>query len=483
MVRNAAETKQSGGLTYSFSGGDDDALFDIDTDTGVVTFKTAPDFENEGDNNTDNDYEIQVTVEDAGGLTNTQDITINVTDVNEDPTITSLATASVAENQTSAIDVQSTDDSDSEGSGLIYSLTGGADQGLFSIDSSTGVVTFNVAPDFEGPGDANEDNDYEVEVTVTDSGVLTDVQDIMISVTNVNEPPEVANPIADKNIDAFDVFSINLDDVFSDADGDDLELSFGDLPDWLHFDPDTNNLSGIPLLDDVTTTPISVDITADDGEETVTDTFEITVGDPTPVTSKTIHGNDRRNLLFGSLLNDEIIAKGNRDIILANKGNDVISGGDGKDIIFGGDGKDFINGDRNNDIILAGNSNDIVFGDEGKDKLLGHSGNDYLDGGDDNDIIVAGLGNDVLVGGAGRNILVGDRGADIFVIDDRGFDRIFDFEDGTDKFFLGNDVKFADLNFQRTLFGGVKIRLASNNQVLANVSSINVNDIDSSDFI
>ena len=34
------------------------------------------------------------------------------------------------------------DDSDSEGAGLTYSLTGGADQSHFSVDAATGVVSF-----------------------------------------------------------------------------------------------------------------------------------------------------------------------------------------------------------------------------------------------------------------------------------------------------------------------------------------------------
>ncbi|MCP4549348.1 MAG: hypothetical protein GY835_23080, partial [bacterium] len=86
------------------------------------------------------------------------------------------------ENQTSAIDVQANDDSDSEGSGLTFSLTGSTDDALFNIDANTGVVTFLNAPDFEAPADNGGDNDYDIQVTVTDSGGLTAVQDIVISV-------------------------------------------------------------------------------------------------------------------------------------------------------------------------------------------------------------------------------------------------------------------------------------------------------------
>ncbi|MCP4708766.1 MAG: hypothetical protein GY869_09090, partial [Planctomycetes bacterium] len=105
-------------------------------------------------------------------------VTVGVDDVVENaaPTITSGNTASVDENQTSAIDVQANDDSDSEGSGLTFSLTGSTDDALFNIDANSGVVTFLNAPDFEAPADNGGDNDYDIQVTVTDSGGLTAVQ-------------------------------------------------------------------------------------------------------------------------------------------------------------------------------------------------------------------------------------------------------------------------------------------------------------------
>ncbi len=84
-------------------------------------------------------------------------------------------------------DVEATDDADIEGSGLVYSLSGGADQALFSIDAASGVLTFTAAPDFEAAADFDADNDYEVTVTVTDSGALTDSQDITVTVTDVSE--------------------------------------------------------------------------------------------------------------------------------------------------------------------------------------------------------------------------------------------------------------------------------------------------------
>ena len=75
------------------------------------------------------------------------------------PVITSPATVAVPENQSFAIDVQATDDIDSEGAGLTYSLTGGADQNRFDIDASSGLVTYsswNDSFNFEDPHDAGD---------------------------------------------------------------------------------------------------------------------------------------------------------------------------------------------------------------------------------------------------------------------------------------------------------------------------------------
>ena len=66
---------------------------------------------------------------------------------------------------------------------------GGADAELFFIDSQTDQLRFKQAMDFEQPADANGDNLYEVEVTVTDSSGATDVQSLSINIRNENEGP------------------------------------------------------------------------------------------------------------------------------------------------------------------------------------------------------------------------------------------------------------------------------------------------------
>ena len=196
-VQSTDDTDSEGaGLTYSLSGGADSAKFGIDADYGALSFKVAPDFENPGDSNTDNAYQVQVKVTDAAGGSDVQDITVTVGNVNDGaPVITSngggaAATVNVAENTTAVTDVNASDPDDSEGAGLSYSLSGGADSGKFSISADSGLLRFVAAPDFEKPTSADGDNVYQVQVTVSDSGpgtALTDVQDLSVTVTDVPE--------------------------------------------------------------------------------------------------------------------------------------------------------------------------------------------------------------------------------------------------------------------------------------------------------
>lgn len=77
---------------------------------------------------------------------------------------------------------------DTDSPAVSYSITGGADAGLFTIDAATGVLSFVSAPNYEVAGDADGNNVYDVIVTVSD-GTLTDSQTVSVSVANVNEAP------------------------------------------------------------------------------------------------------------------------------------------------------------------------------------------------------------------------------------------------------------------------------------------------------
>src|SRR5439155_385226 len=160
----------------------DAGQFNIDSATGAVTFKVAPDFEAPTDANGDNAYQVIVHAND-GVHDTTQAVTISVTDTNDvEPTITSTATGSEAENASTPNLLYQIIPTH-PGTALSPSTTlFRSDAGQFNIDSATGAVTFKVAPDFEAPTDANGDNAYQVIVHAND-GVHDTTQAVTISVT------------------------------------------------------------------------------------------------------------------------------------------------------------------------------------------------------------------------------------------------------------------------------------------------------------
>ncbi|MEZ5477272.1 MAG: hypothetical protein R3E95_07255 [Thiolinea sp.] len=176
-------------LSYSISGGVDAARFTIGAGSGVLAFATAPDFENPVDANTDNAYNVEVTVADGNGGSDVQVLSVTVTNGNDAPVISSDgggagAALDVAENSTAATTVAATDE---DGDTPTYSITGGADAARFTVDINTGALAFAAAPDFENPTDADGNNIYEVEVTADDGNGGTDVQALAVTVMDVIE--------------------------------------------------------------------------------------------------------------------------------------------------------------------------------------------------------------------------------------------------------------------------------------------------------
>lgn len=172
-------------VTFSITGGADAAKFDI-TSNGVLTFKSGPDFDLPGDVGANNSYELQVTANDGNDGITVQNIVVTVTGVNDNvPVFTSSATFDVEENTTSVGTVAATD-ADQPAQGVTYSLTGGADQGLFTL-TAQGALSFASAPDRDDPSDSNGDNAYQVQVTANDGNGGTTVQNIVVTVTGVND--------------------------------------------------------------------------------------------------------------------------------------------------------------------------------------------------------------------------------------------------------------------------------------------------------
>ena len=170
-------------LTYSIAGADA-SLFTIDSATGAIAFRNAPNYDAPADQGQDNVYDLTVSVSD-GAITTSRATSVTVTNVDEAPVFASPAAVSVAENGAGVVTVRASDQD--AGTTLSYSISG-TDASLFTIDSATGVLRFVAAPDFEGPGDNGADNVYDLVVSASD-GTNTVTQAMAVTVTNVNEAP------------------------------------------------------------------------------------------------------------------------------------------------------------------------------------------------------------------------------------------------------------------------------------------------------
>jgi hypothetical protein len=110
---------------------------------------------------------------------------------NQSPVITSPTSVTYLENDnTPAYTITATDPD--AGHTKTYTLeTGGVDNALFTINNTTGVISFITSPNFELPTDANGNNVYSIKVKVCDNGtpVLCATQDVVITVQDVNECP------------------------------------------------------------------------------------------------------------------------------------------------------------------------------------------------------------------------------------------------------------------------------------------------------
>lgn len=184
-VTQVFATDQNAGtrLTYSISGGADKDKFNIDPQTGSLFFDPPVDFESPGDTGQDNVYNVVVKVSD-GKLKDSQAIAVTVTDAEEAPIITSDGGDTSAflfhRDGVAAVTTVVATDSDA-GDVVTYSILGGPDASLFTIDPNTGALSFVVAPDHAAPSDADGNNLYQVVVGASD-GLEFDFQMLSIAV-------------------------------------------------------------------------------------------------------------------------------------------------------------------------------------------------------------------------------------------------------------------------------------------------------------
>ena len=278
-------------MTYSL-GGTGAGSFDIDQGTGQITVKAATKLNREAKAT----YMVTVTATDPGDLSDSVDVTIKLTDVDEGPEIerapltnqaptfpSAATTREVAENTVAGADIGNPVAADDANNDTLTYVRGGTDAASFAIDSDTGQLMTLAALDRETKAT------YSLTVTASDSGGLSDSIDVTITVTDVNEAP-VAPTMANQTATKDTAFSYTVP-AFTDPEGGTITYTAtlpddSALPGWLSFNTSTRELSGTPLEAD---TPASLTIkvsATDDGSPSASAqvTFALTVGEEAPTT-------------------------------------------------------------------------------------------------------------------------------------------------------------------------------------------------------
>jgi len=172
--------------------------------------------------------------------------TINITD--DDPLlITSTNTASVSENILPATPLIIVTANNPPASTLTLTLSG-PDAALFRINSGTGQLTFLASPNFESPLDLGRNNRYDVTVNASDdsSPVHSTSQNLVITVTNLNETPtrlalsgdtisenqpagSTIGSLSTSDPDIGDSFTYSLTSGTGGADNDDFQITGNQL--------------------------------------------------------------------------------------------------------------------------------------------------------------------------------------------------------------------------------------------------------------
>ena len=188
-------------LTYTLGTGDDNSSFTIDGGTGQIKVGAATTLNFEGAKVM---YTLEIIAADPSDTQSDPSrdsiaVTVNVTNVDEDPSLTgtsALFHAETAEITAALATYMANDDEDGADlpeKALKWSLAG-TDAAKFTLSRNAdgdGEIKFNAKPDYENPTDTGSNNTYDVTVEVTDSDGNTASKDVAITVTNVDENGEV----------------------------------------------------------------------------------------------------------------------------------------------------------------------------------------------------------------------------------------------------------------------------------------------------
>jgi len=176
-----ATDPEGSNVEFSIVGGADASSFEIDSETGELSFVEETDFENPGDADSNNSYSVRLRVQDEDGSGTERDFNVVVNNNSNEIATISQLNFEVDENQQEIFFLEAT--APDGNNDFTYEIVGGQDSSQFTVvanpdaDGRFGFQLNRVGnidgalPDFENPRDSNQDNIYELEVRATnDSG-------------------------------------------------------------------------------------------------------------------------------------------------------------------------------------------------------------------------------------------------------------------------------------------------------------------------
>ena len=277
-----AATDLDGNTLIYTLGGTDVAFFEVDNTIGQLKTKTILDYESQSS------YKITVIVSD-GSLTDTINVTINVSNVNDAPMFTEggSTTRKVAEKTLEGVEIGTAiGATDADKDTLTYTL-GGTDANIFEVDNTTGQLKTKKTLDFE--------SQFTCKVTLAVSdGKLSDTIDVIITVIDIDETVPNRAPIftegesTTRTVVENTVAGVNIGIpvAATDADGNTLTYTLGGT-DAASFaiEAATGQLKTKATLDYEIKNTYSVTITVSDGSltDTIVGTINITDVNEVPV--------------------------------------------------------------------------------------------------------------------------------------------------------------------------------------------------------
>ncbi len=251
---------------------------------------------------------------------------------------------------------------------VIWSLSGGADQAQFSINSSSGALVFASAPDFESPQDSGSDNSYVVKVRATDASSDASDQTVTVSVQDVNE---------------------------------------------------SSGGGSTPSGGGTTNVVQSIENTVINGRRYFTNGAEV-LGGQSAINYGMLGGNDflevvggKNNFANGNKGDDHIVLRGGHGRYLGGADNDRIE-------VFSSDPGSWVNGNNGVDVVIGSVDGMVYRGGADNDQLLVSAGSVWGDKGADTFYALAGAGVAVVQDYAvGQDVIQGIAGG-AFTLTDQG---------------------------------------------------------------